>query len=139
VWTPRRVLLLAAGVVVFLAAYVTYAQALGGIDGLPALPPRYFPRVIPEGTFEPPRVTPVEERLQQAFGRDCPELKMPIKVESPRGIVVASRDYRFQSGGREMWLSPISMAIFSKAAGKAYPEINTIRGASASRSSPRST
>jgi lipopolysaccharide export system protein LptA len=131
VWTPRRVLLLAAGVVVFIAAYVTYAQALGGIDGLPALPDRYRPRDPGPQTITPPHTTPIEERLQQAFGRDCPELKMPIKIESPRGIVVASRDYRFSPDGREMWLKPISMAIFSKAVGKAYPEINTIRGETA--------
>jgi lipopolysaccharide export system protein LptA len=131
VWTPRRVLLLAAGVVLFIAAYVAYAHALGGIDGLPALPERYSPR--PHGDTPPsrgPSVTPIEERLQQAFGVGCPELKMPIKIESPRGIVVAAKDCVFENGGREVRLTPVSMAIF-KAAAKGDPEINTLRGATA--------
>ncbi len=102
-WTPKRVLLLASGFVVFCAAYATYAECLGGIDGLPSLPSVYWP----EGpTGDPPPTQPerqVEVKLQQAFGIGCPELnraKMPIQVESPRGIVIASRDCTFERGGR---------------------------------------
>ena len=42
-WTPKRVLLLAGGFVLFLGAYLVYAFFLGGIDGLPALPVAYLP------------------------------------------------------------------------------------------------
>src|SRR5262249_33645786 len=45
VWTPKRVLLLASGFVLFFAAYAGYARVLGGIDGLPALPDQYLPPV----------------------------------------------------------------------------------------------
>ena len=48
-WTPKRVLLLASGFAMFFAAYAVYAQALGGIDGLPALPERYFQRPPGDG------------------------------------------------------------------------------------------
>jgi hypothetical protein len=117
----------------FFAAYAVYAQALGGIDGLPALPEAYQPPT-PGGmraTPPPPGATPVEQRLQQAFGDGCPELKMPIKIDSPRGIVVASRECKFENGGREVHLRPISLAIFGKPAPNGEPEINTIRGESA--------
>ena len=37
-WTPKRVLLLVLGIVVFTSAYVVYAHFLGRVDGLPPLP-----------------------------------------------------------------------------------------------------
>jgi len=129
VWTPKRVLLLASGFVVFFAAYTGYAQVLGGIDGLPALPPALEPRepngILPVGQGP----SSVVERLQQAFGAGCPELKMPIQIES-RGAVIASRDCLFETGGRTVRLTPVSMALF-KPNGKGEPEINTIRAATA--------
>jgi hypothetical protein len=133
VWTPKRWVLLASGFVVFCAAYAGYAQVLGGIDGLPALPPELMPPDPDKGeirTRNNPPVAPVDERLQQAFGIGCPELKMPIKVESPRGVVIASNDCVFENGGRDVQLTPISVAFF-KPNGSKYPEINTIRGATA--------
>jgi lipopolysaccharide export system protein LptA len=132
VWTPKRVLLLASGFVVFCAVYVGYAQVLGGIDGLPALPPKYW-RVDPSPGDPPPQapLRQVEVKLQQAFGDFCPELFMPIQVESPRGVVIASRDCFFERGGREVQLKPVSMAFFRKVDGKEAPEIKTVHGAAA--------
>ena len=37
-WTPKRIVLLAFGVVLFFAGYMVYSSCLGGIDGLPPLP-----------------------------------------------------------------------------------------------------
>jgi len=136
-WTPKRVVLLASGFVVFCAAYAGYAQVLGGIDGLPALPDAYLPPspTDPERPPERYRVAPVDDRLQQAFGPSCSELKMPIKVESPRGVVIAARDCVFQPGGRDVQLTPISVAFFKPVVSKdgtvQFPEINTIQAATA--------
>jgi hypothetical protein len=130
VWTPKRVVLLASGFVLFCAAYVGYAEVLGGIDGLPALPECYWPGEPPT---DPPtkRESRVEVKLQQAFGTGCEELKMPMKVESPKGIVIASRDCVFEAGGREVRLTPISMAFFGKQLPDREPDINTIKAATA--------
>jgi hypothetical protein len=38
-WTPKRILLLVLGFVTFWLAYGVYAYFLGGVDGLPPLPP----------------------------------------------------------------------------------------------------
>lgn len=129
-WTPKRVVLLASGFVLFCAAYAAYAQVLGGIDGLPTLPEKYIPGK-PPGPLPIITRSQVELRLQQAFGEGCAEVKMPIKVESPRGVVIASRDCVFERGGREVRLTPISLACFGKPAPGRDPEINTIRGATA--------
>ena len=130
-WTPKRVLLLALGFVVFCAAYVGYAEVLGSIDGLPALPDRYRPNPSSFGALIDPPPRQVEVKLQQAFGTGCVELKMPIQVESPRGVVIASKDCVFERGGREVRLTPFSIAFFGKPVPNKEPEINTIRGATA--------
>ncbi len=127
-WTPKRILLLALGFVVFCAAYVGYAEVLGSIDGLPALPKDYYPGAPLADAGPVSAERPVEVKLQQAFGIGCPELKMPIQVESPRGVVIASKDCVFERGGREVRLKPISIAFFGKPTPGKDPEINTIRG-----------
>ena len=43
-WTPRRVLLLILGVVLFGAAFGVYLRFLGWIDGLPQLPDEFLGR-----------------------------------------------------------------------------------------------
>ena len=101
-WTPKRVVLLASGFILFCAAYVGYAKVLGSIDGLPALPERYWPNVPFSSEPHLPSERAVEVKLQQAFGTGCKELKMPIQVESPRGIVIASNDCVFERGGSEV-------------------------------------
>ncbi len=127
-WTPKRVVLLASGFLVFCAAYVGYAEVLGSIDGLPTLPAKYLPDGKPTSDPHIGIERPVEVKLQQAFGTGCQELKMPIQVESPRGIVIASKECTFERGGREVVLRPISIAFFGRPVPGREPEINTIRG-----------
>jgi hypothetical protein len=126
VWTPKRILLLAGGLVVSLAGYVVYAFALGSIDGLPPLPEAYLPSTVvsmPQGKIENPR----DRKLIQAFGAGCPELNWPFKIDaSQRGLVLAFEDYTIEEDGR-VRLHPFSIALFKDKHDGSYPEINTIR------------
>ena len=81
-WTPKRVLLLASGLAVFVAAYLGYAFFLGGIDGLPALPSEFWPRET--GTIDLTQLPmqEIDRKLVQAFGDGCPELGRSFKVET---------------------------------------------------------
>jgi hypothetical protein len=134
VWTPKRVLLLAAGFVLLFGAYEVYAHFLP-IDGLPQLPDIYLP---PQGdgieTIEiirDPRPDAVVTKLRQAFGEFCKEAtnKYPIKLElRGRNMILATSDFNFEHDpeGR-VRLSPVSVAMFSKAEPGKFPEINTVR------------
>ena len=50
-WTPKRILMLTLGFIVFLAAYLAYGRVLGRIDGLPPLPEAYWPPDQPSGVL----------------------------------------------------------------------------------------
>jgi lipopolysaccharide export system protein LptA len=114
-------------VVVFVAAYVVYAHFLGGIDGLPPLPPDYVAHDTP--------ILPILEhenyaikKLRMAFGEDCPEKDWKIQIESQdKGFVLATRDVTVLPDGR-LELEPFSFVLFrkDKEDGK-YPEIDTVR------------
>jgi hypothetical protein len=129
VWTPKRILLLTLGFIGFLTAYLAYGRVLGRIDGLPPLPEIYWPPDQPTPDLvlsDDLPVSPLETKLQQAFSRDCPELKWPIKLEvRSRGMVLAAQ--KFQLDGHNVTLTPLSVAIFSKTTGNAFPEISTIQ------------
>jgi len=129
VWTPKRVLLLAGGFVLFFGAYLVYAFFLGGIDGLPSLPSNYLPI---EGMITPePPPLPTENsangQLRLAFGEACPELGW-IKLELPsRGMVLATQKTKVLPDGR-ISLKPFSLAIIRKERGPTgWPEINTVQ------------
>jgi hypothetical protein len=127
VWTPKRILLLAGGVVLFLAGYVVYAFALGGIDGLPPLPDAYLPSRTAAGWTNPTIENPRDRKLIQAFGAGCPELNWPYKIDaSQRGLVLAFEDYTIEKDGR-VRLRPFSIALFKDKGKGEYPEINTVR------------
>ena len=53
-WSPRRVLLMVVGLIVFLAGFRVYGHFLGGIDGLTPLPEDYWPDQTSEGSLFPP-------------------------------------------------------------------------------------
>jgi lipopolysaccharide export system protein LptA len=127
-WTLKRVMLLLAGTVLFLLAYVVYDRVLGGINGLPPLPESCYPEVsstshIPH-TTDPPLL---EELLQQAWGTGCKELKWMIRlVVQPRGLVLAAEDFKITKDGRVL-LAPLHIALFGKSTEPGqFPEINTI-------------
>jgi hypothetical protein len=137
VWTTKRVLLLAGGLIVFLVAYQVYAHFLGGIDGLTPLPPEYGPPdntdpTPPDSDLMPP-TNLADRKLQQAFGPGKDEdpddpLKCAIKLDlRSRGIVLAVNVFEPEADGR-VRLQPFNMAIFGKTQGPGpTPEINTIR------------
>ncbi len=129
-WTPKRIVLLVLGFALFSAGYFSYSFVLGGIDGLPPLPPELLAKLDPEGRTitPPPRVNKVDIKLGQAFGLECRELKRDIKLELSRNnMVLAADDFKINDEGR-LVLRPFSVAMFGKPKNDGrYPEINTIR------------
>jgi hypothetical protein len=92
-WTPKRMLLLAFGLAQCLVLYAGYDHFLGGIDGLPPLPPSLFPGDAPPVPAAP-KSNAINEKLKQAFGNPCPELGWSFKVElHSRNMVVAARSF----------------------------------------------
>jgi lipopolysaccharide export system protein LptA len=121
-------LLLAVGFVVFLTVYVVYAAtSLGRINGLPPLPEAYLPNDNPQPIPTVKRTSLIEAKLVQAFGPDCAELKMPIRLElHSRNMVLAAGTFTVSEG--KVCLVPLSVAVFGKDKhdGRGQ-EINSIR------------
>jgi hypothetical protein len=130
-WTPKRLTLLIIGFVFFCSTYYAYARSfLGGIDGLPALPEAYSYHGG-SGTKGPSKEQPkpVDEKLTQAFGLECPEKNRPIKLDlHSRKMVLAANTFSIEPDGR-VRLQPLSLAMFGKDKGDGrFVEINTVRG-----------
>jgi hypothetical protein len=130
-WTPKRIVLLVLGFVVFAAGYWAYARFLGGIDGLPALPEEYArgdPNTKPPPDLPGNRTNEIDDKLKQAFGEACPELDYAIKLEvRAKAMLLAAKDYKILDDGR-VELSLLSVALFGKNTGDGkFPEINTVR------------
>jgi len=129
-WTPRRIVLLAFGWILFIAGYTGYSTVLGGIDGMPPLPQAYWPRQTSELPPIPERpASRVVARLQSAFGAECPEIHRQIKVEvATRGMVFAADHFKIETDGR-VCLTPLSVVMISKdRTDPRPPEVTTIRG-----------
>ena len=126
-WTPKRVLLLSAGMLVFLASYAVYAFFLGVIDGMPPLPAEF----ANDNTiiWEPPSPedSDIHKKLIQAFGPGCPQLKKDLQFEIRKKDMVVTADKAFcdEPDGR-VKLTEFSVAIFKHAAPGKWPEISTI-------------
>ncbi|MFL5245588.1 MAG: hypothetical protein ACJ8FY_26125 [Gemmataceae bacterium] len=127
-WTPKRIVLLAAGFLLFFAVYLVYSHFFGGIDGLPELADEFLPLDTGEPPPMPPRPAPrAEEMLRMAFGEDCPEIKEhrdKLEIRS-KGMVLAFADFQIIEG--RVRLAPLSIAIFGKTIPGKFPEINTVR------------
>jgi lipopolysaccharide export system protein LptA len=134
VWTPKRVLLVLTGFVVFFMGYAVYAFFLGTKDGLPQLPREFWPGQAPIIKVEPwnDRKTETQRKLELAFRPDDPTLQLGIKLEiRNRGMVLATDDLKFTEDG-QVQLTPLRLALFGKAVGPdGTPEINTVRSDSA--------
>jgi lipopolysaccharide export system protein LptA len=134
VWTPKRIVMLVAGFVLFFVAYAAYsATYFGAIDSLPPLPEAYKRK---DGGTEylpppPPPTNKIDLKLQQAFGIGCPEIKWHIKLDlNAKNMVISSEASDFE-GGR-LKLVPISIALFGKDKGDGKGiEINTVRAKTA--------
>jgi len=127
VWTPRRLLLLVLGVVLFGTAFGVYARLLGWIDGLPQLPAEFLARREPGEIDLPPATTKLTDaKLRKAFPTPCPEVEWKINIElKAKGIVFAANDYSITNDGRlKLW--PFSLATFKDRGRDEYPEINTV-------------
>src|SRR5690242_5862159 len=84
VWTSKRILILIAGLAIFLSGYGVYAYFLGGIDGLPPLPPEYCEKGELNYTLPGTPETAIDGKLRLAFGPESKELKMTIKLDLRR-------------------------------------------------------
>ena len=126
-WTPKRLALMIAVFAALASAYGVYGHFLGGIDGLTPLPEDFWP---PQGPVELPIASShrnkAEEKLKDAFGKDCKELTRINRLEIPsRRMVLAVDKFEPVPEGEhkgEMLLQPFSVAIFGKGT-----EINTIK------------
>jgi hypothetical protein len=140
VWTPKRIVLLAVGVVLFVSGYLVYGRFLGSIDGLPPLPDDYQPIGSDSNPLpHPVRPSAIEERLRQAFGEECDELNRPIKLElQPKRMLLAAQSPKLlkssteeEEGGKEfrcLRLDRVSIALFSENRNDGRGvEINTIQ------------
>jgi lipopolysaccharide export system protein LptA len=118
-WTPRRIILLVVGVMVFCGGYVAYSIHLGWIDGLPQLPAEFL--TVRDGAsphlpiIPTNKLSPVDQKLKLAFGDDCKECRYLIKMDlHSRGVVIAADlPQKFEDDGR-VKLSPFSAIIFKK-------------------------
>jgi len=130
VWTPKRILLLAFGFVMFFLAYGIYAHFLGGVDGLPPLPPEALGDDDTEGIDPPirPAGDNMERKFRMAFGAACEEQNRSIRLEKrDSGFVLAADNFGIEPDGRvKLW--PFSIALFGKdKADGQFPEINTVK------------
>jgi hypothetical protein len=131
VWTPKRILILIAGLTVFLCVYGVYAYFLSSVDGLPTLPGCYDPPDNPNplGPVSPIGENKIEKKLRMAFGDACPEVYRSIKLDLvSKGWGLAANTFEPEPDGR-IKLSPFSAFMISKRQEKSSktPEINTIR------------
>ena len=134
-WSPRRLLLVLVGLVLFGTAYAAYSLLLGGVNGLPALPPALAqaidPSTTPDWEYLKPSEKPVEARIRLAFGPDPEEMRCRVKLYSEKdGILLAAGDSIFRpDGDGRVELTPCSIAFFGKSRGPdGPPEISTIYG-----------
>ncbi len=117
-WTPRRVLLLLGGTLLFAGIYLSYSRFLGWLDGLPQLPAAFLE--ASSGTYRrPDRHTPTIQRLIDAFGENCQE-KDPNLYEVQFGflngesyVVLAARNAP-RDRPTQLVFSPFSLAVFGK-------------------------
>jgi hypothetical protein len=130
-WTPRRIFMSLMSLLISAALYFGYARLLGSLDGLPPLPAEYGPEHV--GPVDHPPTTPnsTDQRIERAFGKGCPELRYPIKLEMrQKGILFCSHRFEIiKEGPREGWveMSPLSLATFSERKVPDGPEeINTV-------------
>ncbi|MGE3809817.1 MAG: hypothetical protein AB7K24_34565, partial [Gemmataceae bacterium] len=129
-WTTKRLLLLLAGFTLFFSLYLVYAHFLGGIDGLPPLPPELGPGTTVAGDMPRPtqRINLIDKKVQAAFGPGWEELlKCSIKLEvNSKNLVLLADDYLIMEDGRvKLW--PFNVAIFGKENKNEFPEINTVQ------------
>ncbi len=117
--TPRRFLLFVLAVGGFAVAYLAYSQALGAVDGLPALPARFLTEASGQPVVVNPPVPPTDIWLRQAFGDDALEVRDTRHTYTMRfrkrdsGLAVACGGVD-PNGTKFVTVSPISVALFGR-------------------------
>jgi hypothetical protein len=128
-------LLLSVAFVLFAVGYVGYAaSSLGRINTLPPLPDQYKPgtgRRAAAAPHPPTTTSPLDAKMIQAFGRECPELKLPIRLElNSKSMVMAASSFELVNG--RLHLEKLSIALFGKNKNDGRGiEINTLKSNSA--------
>ena len=123
-WTPRRLMLVISGILLFGGGFTAYSQMFGWIDGLPPLPEPFTHAVVETADIPqlPGGVTPLQSRLRAAFGPNCIEQSYNLKFESrEKGLLFAAAEGKILEDGRVLF-QQISVAIF----GKGTAELSTI-------------
>ncbi len=124
-WTPRRIVLLAAGIGLVALAFGVYNRFLGWLDGLPALPEKYLTVAKPDQLSNDPLKESLTDRaLRQAFGDKCVEVGYLYRMQK-QGVYLATEQYGFEDGRVKLW--PFSLAVIGKVNPRTgYPEIQTV-------------
>lgn len=127
-WTPRRLVMLMGGLVVFTAAYLIYAGLFGRIDGLPPLPVALLDRRSADSA-EPilqSRDVNIDKKLHRAFGANCIETTFNHKIELQKnGVILATNDVKIDPDGR-CRLKPFSIAVVKERGPNLDAEIYTV-------------
>jgi hypothetical protein len=129
VWTAKRIVILVAGLFLFLTGFFVYDFFLGQFDNLPQLDAKYYPNAVGEGAVRRDGAGEMtaDKMLEKAFGPNSPELSWPIRlVMRDKGIALAAGQFEIMPDGR-VKLAPFSVAMYSKKTDDGFPEINTIR------------
>jgi len=126
VWTPKRILILVGGVLLFGSGFLVYSLFLGGFDGLPALPAEYARSATEVEPFQPSE-SDTDRKLQEAFGPDSVEANRDFRLDlGSRNILLAFDQFEIEDDGK-VKLSKFSAALFPKNRQPGtYPEINTV-------------
>lgn len=115
-WTPRRLVVVISGLLLFGSGFTVYTRFFGSIDGLPPLPETFTQAIIDGSKIPDISINrgPFMARLRQAFGQDCIEQTYNLKFENrEKGILFAAYESKILDDGRVL-LQQISVAIFAK-------------------------
>ena len=128
-WTPKRVLILFAGLTACVVAFALYSLFLGNIDGLPPLPPHMLPDDGPHGPMPPTPPPDADARLELAYGKGCEEIRRPLRIWLPdKGVVFSAGEFSIDKKHGSIRLAPFSVAMYHKGTPRgAHPEITTIK------------
>jgi hypothetical protein len=129
VWTPKRVLMLIGGFVLFWLAYAVYAFFLGVVDAHLELPAEYRPPTGETPPFAVGELSLRDKMLAQAFGDQCEELRRGIKLLlRDKGVVISAEQFDIDKSDGRVKFSPFSAAMFPKNKDASSSDINAVKG-----------
>lgn len=126
-WNVKRVLIYLSSLFASFVCFAVYALFLGHINAMAILPFDMRPTVGPPPD-ESVGVSTVDQKLMQAFGSNCGEKQLPLRLWlADKGIAFAAGDFTIEKDGK-VKMAPLSVALFhkNKTPGP-FPEISTIK------------